>query len=59
MMPNTKTSSTAAALRIDVNLGEGNFLLPLMFYGHFGRNEHIYNYHEKSDMFGVGLRFTR
>ncbi len=54
-----RACSTAAALRLNLNLGEDNFLLPLMLYGHFGRNEHIYNYHEKSNMFGIGLRFTR
>jgi len=53
-----RACSTAAALRLDLNLGEGNFLLPLMIYGHFGKNEHIYNYHEKSNMLGIGLRFT-
>jgi len=51
--------SSNASLRTDVYLGEGNFQLPLMVYGHFGRNEHLYNYHQKANMIGVGFEFSQ
>lgn len=51
--------SSNASLRSDVYVGEGNFQLPLMIYGHFGKNEHFYNYHERADMVGVGLEFSQ
>jgi len=55
----TAGCSTNASLRADVYIGEGNFQLPLMLYGHFGKNEHFYNYHQKANMVGIGLEFSQ
>ncbi len=49
--------STKTWLRWDLRFGNGNLKIPLLFYGHFGRNEHFYNYHETNNSIGIGLQF--
>jgi len=51
--------SANASFRGDLRIGGDNFVLPLMLYGHYGRNEHIYNYHEKANMIGLGFEFSQ
>jgi len=50
--------SANASARADVRIGKGSFILPIVIYGHRGKNEHLYNYHETADMIGIGLEFS-
>lgn len=50
--------ATKTWLRFDTYIGKGNFSLPLMLYGHFGKNEHFYNYHLNTNSVGLGVQFN-
>ncbi len=53
-----KGCSSNSWIRFDTYFGKGSFRLPLMIYAHLGRNEHFYNYHERTNTVGLGVQFN-